>query len=208
METVKFIGIAFFALFAGGTPPGLINMYIAKITISKGKKNGISAAWGAFTANLIQASLCILFTKYLTKNFSIEGDLLVIGLFVFAFLAIYFLIMAIINPPIKPKVDKKGSRKSFAKGFGMTCLNVLLIPYFIFIGTQLDITVENAFSFWYIALFAISAGMGTFTILYLYAVVASRLQKRTNLIAKYANTFMAVMMFVLFTITLIRYLYN
>ncbi len=207
METVKFIAIAFFALFIGGTPPGLINMFVAKITLSKDKKNGISAAWGAFTANLIQAVLCILLAKVITKHFSIQADTLRIGIFVFAGLAIYFLIAALRNKPIEQKINPKDSRKSFAKGFFMTCLNVLLIPYFIIIGTQLNITVDNAFSFWYIALFAVSAALGTFSILYLYVIMALHLQKRTNLMVKYANVFMAGMMFILFTITLIRSFY-
>ncbi len=207
METVKFIAIAYFALFAGGTAPGLINMYIAKITISKDKKNGIYAAWGAFTANIIQAVVCILLTKFLTKHFSLPGNMLKIGVFVFGGLMLYFLIVTIRNKPIKQEIKKKDSGRSFVKGFLMTCLNVLLIPYFIFIGTQLNITVDNAFSFWYIALFAISAGLGTFSILYLYVIMALHLQKRTNLIVKYANTFMTILMFILFTITLMRLYY-
>lgn len=207
METVKFIAIAFFALFAGGTPPGLINMYIAKITLSKNKKNGVYAAWGAFTANIIQAVVCILLTKFLTKRFSIPGNTLKIGVFLFAGLTIYFLIATLRNGPIKQEIKKKDSGRSFAKGFFMTCLNVLLIPYFIFIGTQLNLTVDNPFSFWYIALFAVSAGLGTFSILYLYVIMALHLQKRTNLIVKYANAFMTLLMFILFSVTLIRLYY-
>lgn len=207
MDTLAFIGLSFFALFAGTIPPGMINMSIAKITLSKNKRNGLLAALGAFTANILQAVICILLTKYLTRLISIQANMLKIGAFVFAGLTLYFLYAAIVNKPLEQEISKKDGRKSFVKGFFITTLNVLLIPYLILISTQLNQIVDNAFSLGYIILFSLSAASGTFSALYFYIWMTLKLQKRTELLAKYANIFMASLLFVLLTITLIRLYY-
>lgn len=204
METTKFIAVAFFALFAGGTPPGMINMSVAKITLAKNKKNGLYAALGAFSANLIQAFICILLAQYLTQRISIQANMLKISVFIFAGLLIYFIYEAIRNKPVNSDISKKDSRKSFAKGFLITSLNVLIIPYMTFIGTRLHKQVENAFDPLHIFLFCFSTAAGTFTILYLYIIMVQRLKKRMRLLAKYANIFMAFLMFVLLIISLFR----
>ncbi len=202
METAKFISYIYFAAFAGVIPPGLVNMAVAKIAISKDKKNGIYAAIGVCVVNFLHALIAVLMARYILKHTGIQDNMLKIGVAVFAGLTVYFFAAAIKNKPQETKVRKKDSKRSFAKGFFVANLNILPIPYFVFISTQLN--TKGGFDWWHIFLFAFSAAAGTFTVLYFYVVAFMKIQKRTQLLSKYANYFMAALMFVLFLITLYR----
>ncbi len=208
MKTAEFILYTYFAAFAGVVPPGLVNMAVAKVALKKNKRNGIYAALGVCVVNFIHALIAILAARYLIRHVSIQDDMLRIGVGVFAGLAIYFLIVAIRNKPHTTNSKRHNSGRSFVKGFFIANLNILPIPYFVFISTQLKTTSGDSYDWWHILLFSISAAVGTFTILYLYIVTFLRLEKHTNLLLKYANYFMAGLMFILSIITLFRVYYG
>lgn len=206
MEILRFISFAFFAAFAGVVPPGLINMSVAKIAVEKSKKQGIIASLGAGVVNFIQAFISILMARYIIGHASVQSNMLKFGVVVFAGLTIYFLYAGMRNKPQKEKVEKKekSSRRSFAKGFFLANLNILPIPYFVLISAQLSTKTDNAYDWLHIILFSLSTALGTFTVLYLYIIAFLKLGKGSNLIGKYANFFMAGLMFILCVTTIIR----
>lgn len=204
METAKFISFVFFAAFAGVVPPGLVNIAVAKIALEKDKRNGVFAAIGAGLMIFIYAFIAILAARYILRHTNIQMNMLKTGAIVFALLTVYFLVVALKNKARPPKKVKESSHRSFAKGFLIAGLNILPIPYFVFISTQLNSGVIDPYSWTFVFLFALSAGAGTFAILYIYIWVFVKIEKHTEVISRYANYFMAVLMFVLFIITLIR----
>jgi len=210
LDTLSLIGIVFFAAFAGGIPPGLVNMAVAKTVLEKNKRNGYYSAAGVCTVNFLHALVSVILGKYIVKHATIQTNILKLGVLIFAVLAIYFLWVAKKNKPHvtrRVKFSSKDSRKSFGKGFFIANLNILPIPYFVLISTQLADTVGGDYDVLHILLFSLSAAAGTFSILHLYIQAFLRLGKKTEVLATYANYFMSALMFLLFLITLLRVYY-
>ena len=104
MEETKIFLITYFAALFGVIPPGLINMSVAKISVKRGKKNGIYFAIGASFVVLLQAIIALFLARYIFDNPFVKNVLLRAGLVIFCLLAIYFFIMG--------KGRKKGYKAS------------------------------------------------------------------------------------------------
>ena len=93
---MEHILILFFATFSAAfmatVPPGLLNMNAAKISVEKGKTNGITFSIGVSVMILFQAYISVMISKYLFNNPGVIDVLLKIALIVFAFFAIYFFV--------------------------------------------------------------------------------------------------------------------
>lgn len=208
MEIFKYILVFFFGGFAGGIAPGLINMSVAKIALLKDKKNGLYASLGGSLVNFIHVFVAILMTKYIMKHTSITGNMLKVGLIVFAVLTLYFVIVAFQDKPVRTELSKKDSRKSFAKGFFIANLNILPIPYFVVISSQLSANLQETYNLLHIAIFSLSAAIGTYLIFYIYVATFLKLGERSAILTRYANYFMAGLMFVLTVVTFFRLYYG
>lgn len=204
MEILKYISIFFIASFIGGIPPGLVNMSVAKVVLKKDKKNAYLTAIGACLALFLQGIIGISMAKYFIKQNSIQANLLKIGVVIFGLLAVYFLIAALKNKPLKTNSSKKRSGKSIVKGFFISALNILPIPYYVIISTQISPDLRGFYTWPLTLLFAFTVAFANFVVLSIYISTFLKLQKRTNLLVKYANFFMALLMFIIFLITLFR----
>lgn len=206
MDLFIYIGYFFFFTFVGTVPPGLVNMGVAKIVLKKGKKNAFIAASGACVANFFQGLIAILLAKYIIKYASIQANLLRVGVIVFAFLSVYFFLAAIKNKPLKQTKtpEKKDSRKSFVTGFFLSAINMLPIPYYIIISTQLSPDMRNFYDLSKVLSFSFAICSATFLVLTLYIIAFVRLDNKSKLLTQYANYIMAILMFLLFVVTLIR----
>jgi len=198
------MSIFFLASFIGGIPPGLVNMSVAKVVLKKDKKNAYLTALGACSALFIQGVIGISMAKYIIKETSIQANMLKIGVVIFGLLSLYFLIAALRNKPFKTGSSKNRFGKNMIKGFFISALNILPIPYYIIISTQLSADMRDFYTWPRTLLFAFTISCATFLVLSIYIGAFLKLQKRTNLLVKYANFFMAALMFVIFIITLFR----
>src|SRR5690606_20305771 len=96
----------FSAAFMATVPPGLLNMNAAKISVEKGRTNGITFSIGVSVMILIQAYISVMISKYLFNNPGVIDVLLKVALIVFAFFAIYFFVKAKSKKIDKPKIIK------------------------------------------------------------------------------------------------------
>ncbi len=207
MDTVKLALAAYFAAFAGITPPGLVNMAVAKISLEKDRRNGVYAALGAALVNFIHAFIAIMTAKYIINHPDVYDTILKIGTVVFAGLAIYFFVSRKKGAkPQKTELTKKDSRLSFVKGFLITNLNILPIPYFVFISMTFAPKSGEPFGWLQIILFSLATSLATFSVLYIYVVSFVKLEKHLKSFTEKANYFMGALMLILFVITLIRVL--
>ena len=67
--------IGFLASFLGFLAPSMLNMTTARISIEKGKKEGIRFALGASSIVFIQSFLAVTFTKYLVEILQLSSNL-------------------------------------------------------------------------------------------------------------------------------------
>lgn len=204
--------ILFFATFSAAfmatVPPGLLNMNAAKISVEKGKTNGIIFSLGVSTMIIIQAYIAVMISKFLFNNPEVIDLLLKIALLVFAFFAIYFFVKAKSKKIERNKIVKVSKKNSFFKGILLAALNLLTIPYYSGLNAMWNASGWIKFQFRDIATFILAAGCGTFTVLYLYTVYFNKLETKTNRFSKNSNYILSVLMLLLLVITLIRIFYT
>tara|TARA_R110000744_G_scaffold107851_6_gene204501 strand:- start:2374 stop:3003 length:630 start_codon:yes stop_codon:yes gene_type:complete len=198
----------FSAAFMATVPPGLLNMNAAKISVEKGKTNGIIFSLGVSTMIIIQAYISVLISKFLFKNPEIIDLLLKIALIVFAFFAIYFFVKAKKKKRNRPKIVKVSKKNSFFKGILLAAVNLLTIPYYSGLNAMWNASGWIQFQFRDIATFILAAGCGTFTVLYLYTVYFTKLETKNNRFSKNSNYILSALMMLLLVITLIRIFYT
>tara|TARA_R110000796_G_scaffold18693_5_gene56619 strand:+ start:10594 stop:11223 length:630 start_codon:yes stop_codon:yes gene_type:complete len=198
----------FSAAFMATVPPGLLNMNAAKISVEKGKTNGIIFSLGVSTMIIIQAYISVLISKFLFKNPEIIDLLLKIALIVFAFFAIYFFVKAKKKKLNRPKIVKVSKKNSFFKGILLAALNLLTIPYYSGLNAMWNASGWIQFQFRDIATFILAAGCGTFTVLYLYTVYFTKLETKNSGFSKNSNYILSALMMLLLVITLIRIFYT
>jgi threonine/homoserine/homoserine lactone efflux protein len=198
----------FSAAFMATVPPGLLNMNAAKISVKKGKGNGIIFSLGVSTMIMMQAYVAVLISKFLYRNPEVIDLLLKIALAVFAFFAIYFFVSARREDRQKVKMMKVSRKNSFFKGMLLAALNLLTIPYYSGLNAMWNATGWIKFEIWDICTFILAAGLGTFSALYLYTVYFKKLEAKTHTFSKNSNYILSGLMLILLMITVIRIFYS
>jgi Putative threonine efflux protein len=204
--------ILFFATFSAAfmatVPPGLLNMNAAKISVEKGKLNGVIFSLGVSSMIMIQAYVAVFISKFLYRNPSVIDILLKIAIAIFAFFAIYFFIVAKQNKEKKLKKVNLSKKNSFFKGVLLAALNLLTIPYYSGLNAMWNEAGWIKFEAQDITTFVVAAGTGTFAVLYLYTFYFDKLETKTNRFSKNSNYILSALMLLLLIITLMRILYR
>ncbi|PRX56521.1 LysE family transporter [Flagellimonas meridianipacifica] len=204
--------ILFFATFSAAfmatVPPGLLNMNAAKTSVEKGKLNGIIFSLGVSSMIMVQSYISVLISKFLYNNPEVIDLLLKIALVVFAFFAIYFFVTAKKKTKGGLKPVKMSKKNSFFKGMLLAALNLLTIPYYSGLNAMWNKAGWIKFEITDILIFVLAAGMGTFSVLYLYTFYFNKLETKTNRFSKNSNYILSALMLILLIITLIRIFYR
>lgn len=204
--------ILFFATFSAAVmatvPPGLLNMTAAKTSIEKNKLNGIVFSLGVSSMIMIQATVAVFISKFLARNPSVLLGIMKIAIVVFAFFAIYFFRAAKKgNTNIAIKKVRIRKRNSYFKGFFLASVNLLTIPYYSGLNLMWKSSGWIQFQFWDIFVFVLAAGLGTFSVLYLYVFYFNKMERTTGRFSRNSNYILSALMVVLMVITIIRVYY-
>lgn len=194
----------FSAAFLATVPPGLLNMNAAKISVEKGKSNGIMFGFGVSVMVMIQAYISVRITKYLLRNPEVIELLLQLALIVFAVLALFFFIKARKQNVKSIEFVRGKKRGSFTKGILLAGINLLAVPYYSGLNT---IFHRQGFMNYQVideVFFILAAGLGTFLVMYLYAFYFNKMEQKTNRFSKNSNYILSALMILLFIITAIR----
>ncbi|RIV70660.1 LysE family transporter [Flagellimonas aequoris] len=204
--------ILFFATFSAAfmatVPPGLLNMNAAKISVEKGKLNGVIFSLGVSSMIMVQAYIAVFISKFLYRNPEVIDILLKIAIAIFAFFAIYFFIVAKRKKEKKLKKVNLSKKNSFFKGVLLAALNLLTIPYYSGLNAMWNEAGWIKFEAQDITTFVVAAGTGTFAVLYLYTFYFDKLETKTNRFSKNSNYILSALMLLLLIITLMRILYR
>ena len=82
--------LGFIVAAIGITPPGLINMTAAKVSLKDGRIEAIFFAVGATIIVFFQTFLALLFANFINSHPDVINKLQEIGLFIFIGLTVYF----------------------------------------------------------------------------------------------------------------------
>ena len=94
----------------GTTPPGLLNMTAAKVSMRDGRNRALWFAFGASIIVFFQTLLAVLFARFIDRRADISVVLQEVGLVIFTVLTVYFLWIA--KKPIAKKKKEEIKMRS------------------------------------------------------------------------------------------------
>jgi threonine/homoserine/homoserine lactone efflux protein len=160
--------IGFLAAFVGVIPPGLLNMSAAKITINEGRKKGLLFSLGVCITVIIQTYVALLFARYLDKHPEIVDMLQKVALGIFICITFYFFFIAKDTRREIPEDINKTKTNCFFSGMLLASLNLLPLPYWVYISITFSTFGWFSFSQPGLWVCVIASALGTFLMLALY----------------------------------------
>lgn len=160
--------VGFLGSFVGVLPPGLINMYAAKISMKEGRKKGLLFSLGVCITVMVQTYVALLFARYIEMHPEIVNMLQKVALGIFISLTIYFIFMAKdTRREIRDREAHSKTNRIFS-GIFIALLNLLPLPYWVYL--SITFSAFNLFSFSQPELWiaVIASGLGTFGSLAFY----------------------------------------
>jgi len=161
--------IGFLAALIGVIPPGLLNMYAAKISVEEGRKRGLVFSLGVCVTVMLQTYIALIFARFLDMHPEYVDMLQKVGLGIFICLTIYFFFIAKDTRRQMPEgMERHSKTNRFFSGMLLALLNLLPLPYWLYI--SITFAGFGWFSFEQLELLAavIASGVGTFAMLAIY----------------------------------------
>ena len=190
----------------GVTPPGLLNMTAAKISLKDGYSRGITFSIGACVIIVIQTYLGVLFARYLSNHQDVVDILQRVAFILFVLLTIYFLLIAKTEEKPKAEIKVKSKKSRFFQGMLLSALNVFPIPYQAYMSITLAsfgwMSFEKTSIFSYVA----GATMGSFVIFYIYIFFFDKIKSKTLTSQKSMNYLIGTVTGIISIITLFHIL--
>ncbi len=205
MSLLVHFAIGFITSFIGTTPPSMLNMTTAKISLERTKVEGTKFALGVSLVVLVQAYIAVLLARYIHNSENFEWYIKIVGIIIFVFLSIYFFLEA-----SKERKQKETSgykiKNSLVIGIIFSSLNMFAIPFYCGVSSALNMFGWLKFNQTDIILFVIGSALGTYSLLYVYASSAIKIQKKASLITKNLNYILSILTALIAFVTLINLL--
>ncbi len=166
ITVVFFLGL--FVALIGVTPPGLLNMTAARISLKEGAARGIMFSTGVSIVVFIQTYIAAIFARYLSDRSDIVEILQRVAFVIFVLITIYFLLLASKQKEAKVETEIKSKHGRLLHGMLLSVLNVFPIPYQAYMTITLASFGWMNFERTSIITYVTGASMGTFVALYFY----------------------------------------
>lgn len=206
MISLQHIVFGFLVGFVGIIPPGLLNLTAAKIRMSKSFESAIYFIVGACIVVVGQVYLGVFFSRLITENDLVLQIMERFSVIVFLAISIFFFVKAVrYIEPAKAKIDDKTSgAKMIGQGMLLSVLNIFPVPFYIGFSSFLASRGLFKYQFPHAHLFIISAAMGTFVMMFLYARFIEKLGFSSTKFAKNTNYVIGVLTLSIAIFTAIR----
>ena len=160
--------VGYIAAFVGLIPPGLLNMTAAKIGVKQGRKPAVIFSFGVLLVVCIQTLVGIFFARYLEGYKAVVDVLQKVALGIFLALTFYFFVLAKDSRREVPKGVKKSGANRFLYGLLLAAINLLPIPYWVYISISFSAFGWFFFDPSLVVWAVIGSGSGTMSMLLLY----------------------------------------
>ena len=160
--------VGYLASFVGLIPPGLLNMTAAKIGVKQGRKPALIFSVGVIVVVCIQTGLGLAFARYIEQHPEIVDILQKVTLGIFMALTFYFFALAKDTRREIPKGVKRSKTNRFLYGILLSALNMLPIPYWVYVSISLSALGWFFFNPHVLGWAIFGSAMGTFSMLLIY----------------------------------------
>ncbi len=171
--------------FLGTLPFGTINVSVTEAAIQRGVRVGIFMGIGASFVEFFQSYLALSFYHILTHNPAMERTIILICIPIFLAIGLYYLLKK--NYPMTKPTTKATHAIGAAKGLMLSSLNLLAIPYYVFIGGYLYSSDYISLKGKFIAAFASGVVAGSFMVFVMYAKLGQVIKKKSEKMSRYAS---------------------
>ncbi|WP_306349825.1 LysE family transporter [Flavobacterium sp. '19STA2R22 D10 B1'] len=200
--------LGFITASVGVTPPGLINMTAAKVSLNDGRSRAITFALGAIIVVFIQTYIAILFARFINKRPDIVNLLQEVGLTIFLILTIYFFFIAKETKVKEQDLKERSKMGRFFLGMLLSALNFFPIPYYVFISITLSTYNYFYFEKSFIITFVLGVVLGSFTVFYLYIIFFKKIQAKSSFFMSNMNYMIGSVTGLISVITIIKLINN
>lgn len=208
MQLVILFLATFGAAFLASAPPGLLNVNAAKTSVERGRGNGVMFGLGIAVMVMLQTYLAVRIAKYLSRNTEVVEWLMQAAVLIFGVLTIVFFLKAR-RSAVQEHVFKTGKKRgSFTKGFLLAAINLLTIPYYSGLNTLFHSQGLMSYKVIDEVIFIMSAGSGTFLVMYLYVFYFNKKSFKKGRFSKNSNYILSGLMLLLTIITAVRIFYS
>ena len=160
--------IGLVASIVGVIPPGFLNLAAAKISMSEGRKRGLLFSLGVSVTVFFQTYIALLFARYLDSHPNIVDMLQKVALGIFLCITIYFFFIAKDIRKENPRQTHKSKTNRFFSGMFLSVLNLLPLPYWVYVSITFSTFGWFEFSQPELLLTVFASAMGTFLVLAIY----------------------------------------
>lgn len=181
--------LGFSAAAIGTTPPGLLNMTAAKVSMRDGRNRALWFAFGAAVIVFFQTLLAVFFARFIDRRGDVRLVLQEIGLVIFTALTIYFIWLARKSKPKKKKEEIKLRSKSsrFFLGMLLSSLNLFPIPYYVFVSITLGTYGYFHFDTFFIYTFSTASAIAAFLVFLGYISFFKTKEKKESFLSRNIN---------------------
>ena len=182
METMHHLLIGFISSFLGTLFPSMLNMTSVKISIKETQKKAIYFSAGVSVIVIIQAYIAVSFSKILLDN---PRHLIVLqhsGIIPFIGLSVFF--FNNVRKQKKKQLNNNGRKgRGFVSGILLSSLNMFAIPFYFGVTSFLVMMHWYEFTLINNIFFVLGSAVGTFTLLFLYAYLAKKIENQMEYLA-------------------------
>lgn len=168
MTVLVNFAIGFIAAFVGVVPPGLLNLYAAKVSMKEGRKKGFLFSTGVCITVMFQTLVALFFARFLDQHPEYVSMLQKVALGIFICITIYFFLIAKDTRRQLPDDVNHSKTNRLFSGMLLALVNLLPLPYWVYI--SITFAGFGWFSFSQPDLWStvVGSGLGTFTVLAMY----------------------------------------
>lgn len=170
------------------SPPGLINMTAAKISVKESKNRAFMFVFGALIVIFFQTLVALIFARYIDEHREIGLLIREIGFVIFSILTIYFLFIAKKSTNnIKSDIKIKSKKSQFFLGLFISAINFFPIPFYVFV--SITLASFGYFDFDETSIYSFTSGavLGSFLVFYAYIMFFKKLEIKTSFISQNIN---------------------
>ncbi|MEO0775530.1 MAG: LysE family transporter [Bacteroidota bacterium] len=183
MSLFLYFWIAFGLSFIGSLPIGLITLNIVQRSIQKGKPAGMMMALGATVMECIYPYVALLSLDTLVENVVFDQSIQIVGTLVFFGMGVYYLRKESRPPLPVAQYD----RRDFFRGVVVATMNVLVVPFWIFLALWLEANGIALKGQAVLVVFSLGAGLGALLAFGAYVWLSGWIMQRLVLINRYLD---------------------
>lgn len=170
--------------FLGSIPIGIISLTIIQVTIAKGRSSGLAVALGATIMEYVYTFIGIASLDFLSENDFIVRYMQIFSVFLFLGMGIYY----ILKKNKEADLDiQTYSYLDFFHGVAVGFMNLLIVPFWIFLGLWLESNEWVLNDYTIINIFSLGSAIGALMMFGLYILISERIAKKINVIKEHTN---------------------